>query len=255
MYFFFLGLCFGSFANVVIFRVPLGKSVVKPNSACPNCNHKIRWFENIPILSYIFLRAKCSGCKIKISLRYPFVELIMGLLFMGAFYYLGFSFYLVEILIFFFGLVCITFIDFDHMIIPDIFSLSGIVLGLIGAALNPERLFQDALFGVLVGFGFFYFVAWLFAYIVKKDGLGGGDIKLLAWIGAVLGLKSIFFVIFASSWLGILLGVSFLLIKRKSLKTKIPFGPYIALAAVLFFFFQYWFPQISSLFLGGASQI
>ena len=232
--FFLFGLLFGSFGNVIIHRLPLGESVVHPRSRCPHCLAPIAWFDNIPVASWILLRGKCRHCLGKIHWRYPFVELLMGFLFAVLFRYEGLSWTLLEHLVFTFGLVICTFIDFDHMIIPDEFSLSGIVLGLLGAWLNPDREFMDALFGVLMGGGFLWLLAWLYYVLTKNDGMGGGDIKLLAWIGAVLGVKAVPFVIVLSAVVGSVVG---LVLSRKSaegLKTAIPFGPYLALASIIF---------------------
>ena len=148
----------------------------------------------------------------------------------------GVSWLTVEYLIFVFGLVIVSFIDLDHLILPDEFTLSGIVIGLIGAALNPERDFMSAFWGVLMGGGFLWTVAYVYFALRKQEGMGGGDVKLLAWIGAVLGWTSVPFVILTSSLVGSVIG---LLAARKSgagLKASIPFGPYLALAALLYIF-------------------
>ncbi len=228
------GALWGSFANVVILRLPAGKSVVSPRSQCPHCGSLIRWFDNIPILSWLILRAKCRKCKAAISWRYPLVELIMSVLFLLAYVKLGWSWTLLEYLIFIFGLVTVSFIDFDHMILPDQFTLGGIVVGLLGAALNPEREFMPALWGVLLGGGFLWAVAYLYLVLRKQDGMGGGDIKLLAWIGAVLGVASIPFVILISSVVGSVVGILWSFKVKKGMQTTIPFGPYLALAALIY---------------------
>jgi leader peptidase (prepilin peptidase) / N-methyltransferase len=231
-----LGLLFGSFANVVIWRLPQDKSVVRPRSRCPKCEHLINWYDNIPVLSWVILRARCRHCNAPISWRYPLVEAAMGLLFGALFWRYGWSWTTLEYLVFGFGLVTVSVIDMDHMILPDEFTLSGIVIGLLGAALNPEREFMPAIIGVLMGGGFLWAVAYVYLTLRKQDGMGGGDIKLLAWIGAVLGWHSIPFVIMASSLVGSVVG---LIIMRKSsagLKASIPFGPYLALAALLYIF-------------------
>lgn len=234
--FFSLGLMFGSFANVVIYRLPLGKSVVTPRSACPACSHLIRWYENIPILSWLFLRGRCSSCKVRISFRYPMVELLMGLLFLALYLKFGFSWTLLELLVFGFGIVVVTFIDFDHMILPDVFTLSGIVIGLLGAVANPERSFMNALWGVLMGGGFLYATAFIYYALRKQEGMGGGDIKLLAWIGAVLGWKSIPFTILSASIVGSMVGILVAIRSKDGLKSGIPFGPYLVLGAILYIF-------------------
>ncbi|MCB0356040.1 MAG: prepilin peptidase [Bdellovibrionales bacterium] len=230
------GALWGSFANVVILRLPLGQSVVSPPSHCPACQAKIRWYQNIPIFSWFYLRGKCANCSEKISWRYPFIELLMAVGFCLLYWWHGWSFYLLEHMIFYFGLVVVSFIDFDHMIIPDSFSLGGIVIGLVGAMFNDGRSFASALGGVLMGGGFLWAIAYLYYLWRKKEGMGGGDVKLLAWIGAVLGWKAIPFVIFASSITGSVVGILISLRSKEGMSTVIPFGPYLALGAIFYIF-------------------
>ncbi len=232
--FFLLGALWGSFANVVILRLPKNESVVFPSSHCVSCNVKIRWYDNIPIFSWLILRGKCRACKASFSIRYSVVELITAILFCAAFLAIGFKWYLIEVLVFFIGLVIITFIDIDLFLIPDKISLPGIVIGLIGAFFNPNRLFLDALYGALLGGGFLYAIAYIYFLLRKEEGMGGGDIKLLAWIGAVCGWKSVPFVILVASVLGSFVGIALILKSKKGMKSVIPFGPYLALAAVLY---------------------
>jgi leader peptidase (prepilin peptidase)/N-methyltransferase len=235
---FLFGAIFGSFANVVIYRLPRGESVVAPRSRCMSCEKPISWRNNVPILAWFWLRGKCASCGARFSIRYPLVELLMASLFAGAGYAIGFNCFLLESLIFIFGLVTVSFIDIDHMILPDKFTLSGIVIGLVGAALNPEREFLPALYGVLMGGGFLWAVAYLYYALRGRDGMGGGDIKLLAWIGAVLGWKAIPVVILVSSLLGALIGIILALRTKDGLKQAIPFGPYLAGAALLYLLFD-----------------
>lgn len=234
--FFVFGALFGSFANVVIYRLPKGESVVKPRSHCYNCKKMIPWYDNIPIFSWFILRGKCRNCGASFSLRYPLVELLTAVLFALSYHYAGLTWSLPEYLLFVFGLVVCTFIDLDHMILPDEFTLSGIVIGLLGAALNPHREFMDALWGVLMGGGFLWGMAYIYYLLTKQEGMGGGDIKLLAWIGAVLGWKAIPFVIMSSAIIGSVVGLITARKQKAGLKTVIPFGPYLALGAVLYLF-------------------
>ncbi len=236
MVFFVLGALFGSFANVLILRIPQGISVIRPRSHCPSCKQIIRWYDNIPILSWVLLSGNCRYCKTRISWRYPLIELITALLFMGLYLKIGWQWLLLEYLIFSFALVVVTFIDFDHMILPDVFTLSGIVIGLAGALLNPERSFFNALGGMLMGGGFLWAVAAVYYLLKKEEGMGGGDIKLLAWIGAVLGWMSIPFVILVSSLVGSLVGLAVAFKAQTGLKSAIPFGPYLVLAALIYIF-------------------
>lgn len=234
--FFIFGSLLGSFANVIICRLPEGESIVRPRSHCRRCKKMVSWFDNIPIVSYLLLKGRCRNCGESFSIRYPFVEFLMGALFCALFYYVGFNFYLVEYLIFSFGLVTVTFIDFDHMILPDEFTLSGIIIGLAGALINPDRTFFDAVSGVLVGGGFLWAISAIYFWLRKQEGMGGGDIKLLAWIGAVLGWTSVPFVILCSSLIGTLVGLLAMAKSKDGLQTAIPFGPYLALGAILFIF-------------------
>ncbi len=235
---FWFGAIWGSFANVVIVRLPKNENVAVPRSHCPKCKDSIPWYLNIPIVSWMVLRGKCRKCKDRISVRYPIVEFLMGFFFAAIYYRYGWSISTLEYIIFTFFVVTSSFIDLDHMILPDRFTLSGIVIGLIGAAINPDRAFLDAFLGVLIGGGFLLGVAYLYFAVRKIEGMGGGDIKLLGWIGAVCGIQSILFVILASSMLGLLIGGTYLLVAKGNLKTGIPFGPYLALAALIYILFD-----------------
>lgn len=228
------GLLLGSFANVVIYRLPQEKSVVRPRSACTQCGAAIGWRDNVPVFSWVLLRGKCRSCKAPISARYPLVEILMAALFFLQAQRHGASWTLLEMLFLTFGLVVISFIDLDHMIIPDQFSLSGVVLGLVGALINPDRAFADAAIGLLAGGGFLLAVAAIYAKVRGEEGLGGGDIKLLAWTGAVLGWKSVPFTILGGSIVGSVFGIAMSLRSGSGMKTQLPFGPYLAGAALLF---------------------
>jgi len=196
----------------------------------------VQWYDNIPIFSWFILRGKCRKCQAPFSFRYPFVEFLMGLSFALAFYFIGWNWFLLEVLIFLFGLITSSFIDIDHYILPDVFTLSGIVIGLVGALANPDRSFVDSFLGVLLGGGFLWAIAYFYFVIRKQEGMGGGDIKLLAWIGAVLGWKAIPFVIIASSLVGTVGGLVTAVRAKEGMQSVIPFGPYLALGAVLYLF-------------------
>ncbi len=234
---FILGALWGSFANVVIYRLPKGLSVVKPRSHCYSCQKTIAWYDNVPLFSWFFLSGKCRNCGARFSIRYVLVEWIMAGLFAAVYVKVGFCWRLLEYLLFVFGLVTVSFIDLDHMILPDEFTLGGIAVGLIGAAINPERPFMPAIWGVIVGGGFLWAIAILYAIFRKQEGMGGGDIKLLAWIGAVLGWTSVPFVIICSSLVGSLVGLSLVLKRKQGMSHAIPFGPYLSLAAIFYIFF------------------
>lgn len=230
---FLFGLIFGSFANVLILRVPEGKSIV-PSSRCPSCSAAIRWVDNIPVLSWFFLLGRCRYCKTKISFRYPLIELLTGVLFCAVFFQYEFSYFTIEFLIFAYFAFVASVIDIEHMILPDVFTLSGCVVGLLGALLNPEREFLDALWGFLLGGGILYFMAYFGYLVYKREVMGGGDIKLLAWIGAVLGLKSILPIIMIAGLLPVPLMLIALVLRYKQWRDPIPFGPFIVLGSFIY---------------------
>jgi leader peptidase (prepilin peptidase) / N-methyltransferase len=201
-----LGLIMGSFLNVVIARVPEGLSIVHPRSRCPHCGHQLTWYENIPVLSWLALRARCSSCRAPISWRYPAVELLTGLLFLACLRRFGWTQELVSALVLVLLLVPLTFIDLDHWILPFSITLPGIAAGLVLSALQGLEHFVDALLGALAGFLLFRlleFVGWL---AFRKEALGGGDKFLMALLGAFLTWKALLAVLFLSSLQGALVG-------------------------------------------------
>lgn len=233
---FVLGACLGSFANVIILRLPAGESIVRPRSHCRSCKQTLNWYQNIPLLSYLIQKGKCAHCGAAFSPRYFLVELVMAAAFGATYLAVGPSWLLLEYLILVFGLITVSFIDIDHMILPDVFTLGGIVIGLLGSLINPERQVWDAVLGVLFGGGFLWLIAYLYWITKKQEGMGGGDIKLLAWIGAVLGWKCIPFVILFSSLVGSLVGILTAIRSQQGLRTEIPFGPFLALGALVYIF-------------------
>lgn len=234
--FFVLGCTFGSFANVIIVRLPANENIAVPRSHCRSCKKTIKWFHNLPVLSWVLLGGKCAYCKSPYSIRYPLTELFMGVAFGLTFHAVGYSYTLIEYLYFVFALITCAFIDLDHMILPDKFTLSGIVIGLVGALANPERSFTESILGVLMGGGFLWAVAYLYYAFRGREGMGGGDIKLLAWIGAVLGWQSIPVIILFSSVVGSLVGIILAIRTKGGMKYAIPFGPFLV-AATLFYIF------------------
>ena len=234
--FFIYGLCVGSFLNVCIFRIPESKSLVSPPSTCPSCNTAIRFYDNIPVLSYMLLRGRCRACKKSISLRYPLIELMTGLLWMLCYLKYGLTVECIIYIIFLSTLVVITFIDIDHRIIPDKISLPGIPVFFIAALFIPEIGWKNSVLGILLGGGSLLLVAEAYHLITKQEGMGGGDIKLLAMIGALIGWKGVFFTVFASSAIGTLVGVIVMIITRNNMKLAVPFGPFLAFGAGLYVF-------------------
>lgn len=233
------GAIVGSFLNVVILRLPSeDESIVYPASHCPQCQHELSWYENIPVISYLMLRGRCKHCREKISLQYPVIELCMALLSAALVQRFGLSWTMVGYFLFCAALLIIIWIDVYHQIIPDVISLPGIVLGFLFSLVSPALNWQDSLIGIFLGGGVLYIIA-LFYYLWKKqEGMGGGDIKLLAMIGAFLGWQSLPFVIFASSLTGSLIGIFAMIQQGKGGKSRIPFGPFLSLAALAYLFFS-----------------
>ncbi len=232
-----MGLVVGSFMNVVVARIPHGKSVVRPGSHCPKCRKPVRWYDNIPVLSYVALRGKCRHCGQGISIRYPVIEALTGLLFLAAKMRFGFDAALVlRHWPFVALLVAITFIDLEHRIIPDVLNLIGGVLGLATSLLAPELGWIGSLLGISLGFTLFYGFAWLYEWKTGRSGLGGGDIKLLAMLGAFVGPQGVLVCVLMSSILGSVIGLGWALATRqKTLMTAaIPFGPFLVLGALYY---------------------
>lgn len=231
---FIFGAVIGSFLNVCIYRIPAGVSIVKPASRCPYCQAAIRWYQNIPILSYLVLRGRCSSCGHSISIRYPLVEALTGLLFVLIFHVFGFMWATPVYWLLAAALVVVTFIDLDHQIIPDVISLPGIAVGFLLSFLLPFVSWSDSLFGILLGGGSLYLVAKVYYWLTRVEGMGGGDVKLLAMIGAFMGWKAILPTIFIGSLVGSVIGVSVMLYRKAGSRLAIPFGPFLALGAVIY---------------------
>ncbi len=231
------GLALGSFANVCIWRIPQGKSLASPPSSCPRCGTHIKFYDNIPILSYILLKGKCRQCSAPIPIHYPMVEALMGLLSLALFIRYGLSYQYLLYLAFLGSLLVITFIDLHHQIIPDVISLPGIVVGFLASLLPGAPSWADSVIGILAGGLGLFLVAWGFKVLTGKEGMGGGDIKLLAMIGAWMGWRALPFVVLISSVSGTIIGAGALLVAGKSMGSRIPFGPFLALGAVIYFFF------------------
>ena len=240
---FIFGLIVGSFLNVCIYRIPLKKSIVNPPSGCPGCGEGIRFYDNIPLLSFIILGGKCRHCRQPISVRYPFIELVTGLLSLAVFlkYYPDYGQYL-AFFIFVSALVVISFIDLDHQIIPDSISIPGIIAGfLVTVIFNIISAYPitwyESLLGIIVGGGILYIVAVGYEKLTGKPGMGFGDVKLLAMIGAWMGWQAILFIILISSLTGSIIGAAALLLSGKGLRTRIPFGPFLVLGTLIYVFF------------------
>jgi leader peptidase (prepilin peptidase)/N-methyltransferase len=233
------GAIVGSFLNVVILRLPQENgSVVFPSSHCPLCKTPLSWFENIPLLSYIFLRGRCRHCYTSISLQYPAVEVLMAILTAAVVSRFGLSFTAAGYFLFCAALLVIIWIDIHHQIIPDVISLPGIAIGFCFSFFSSFVNWLDSLIGVLAGGGILYAIALLYYLLRKQEGMGGGDIKLLAMIGAFLGWQSLPFVIFASSITGSVIGLLAMQTQKNGANTRIPFGPFLSCSALAYLFFR-----------------
>ena len=245
---FVLGATIGSFLNVCIWRLPLGESVVYPPSHCPACGTSIRARDNIPVLGYLLLRGRCRSCGARISLRYPAVELLTGLTSMLLLYHFGLSPTLAVYGCFAGALIVITFIDIDHQIIPDVISLPGVVLGVIFSVLGYGVPLFDSVVGVVLGGGILYLVAVGYHAWTGREGMGGGDIKLLAMIGAFLGWRGVLVTLLLGSFSGALIGIALIVARGADARLPIPFGPFLALGAACALFFGdaliHWYLQI-----------
>ena len=253
---FLFGLVLGSFMNVCIYRIPREKSIVYPPSHCTSCSSPIRFYDNIPLLSYLALGGKCRNCGVKISVIYPLVEIITAVLITLLFYKFGISSRTLLYMVITLALIVITFIDIEHMIIPNVITIPGILIGLLYNAaitdwgltfrvlenLSPVTLtylipsipLLNSIFGIIVGGGSLLLIAYLYKWIRKTEGMGMGDVKLLAMLGAFLGVNGVFFIIFVSSLVGSVVGIAIILLNKGNLKFALPFGPFISLGAILF---------------------
>jgi len=243
---FAFGAVIGSFLNVCIARLPKGESIVQPPSHCPSCRAQIPFYCNVPLLSYVFLRGRCRSCKKSISLRYPLVELLTAVVSLALMYRFGVSYSFFVIFLFAAALIVISFIDLDVRIVPDVISLPGIVLGLLFAVVGyflfdgageivPSPL--SSLIGILIGGGFLLATAWLYEKITGVEGMGGGDIKLLAMIGAFLGWPSVPVTLFFASLVGSVVGLACMFATGAGRRLALPFAPFLCSGAVLFIFF------------------
>lgn len=271
---FAMGACIASFMNVCIWRIPRNESVVSPPSHCPNCNAPIRWYQNIPILSWCCLRGKCANCHKPISVRYTIVELLGGILFLMAYFQWGIPFFfrgdvalyglqplrsLWAVPVFwvvFAGLILGSFVDLAEQWIPDRVTIGGMILGVPLSVLVPElqgeQMRLHALYwslgGLFFGFGFLWLVGFVFSKIVKKDALGLGDVKLIGAVGAFFGPGAVLFTIIVSSFVGAVVGVVLMLRGKAKLGgfTAVPYGPFLALGVIAWMF---WGPGIVGWYL------
>lgn len=251
VFIFLLGISIGSFLNVCIYRMGREQSVVRPASHCPNCKKPIQWRDNIPLLSYILLKGRCRDCGQRISSRYFFVELLTGLIFLAIYQRFGLTPKSFGYFIFVSALIVSTFVDFDFQIIPDEISLGGIAVAILWSFIFPALQnapghllgLRQSLLGVLVGGGALWILGCVGDFIFKKESMGGGDVKLLAMIGAFMGWQTALLCLPIASVIGAVVGIG---IKIKTKESIIAFGPYLSLGALVSMF---WASKIIGFFL------
>lgn len=241
-----LGLFVGSFLNVCIYRIPRGESIIWPGSKCPRCGKPIKPWDNIPVLSYLILKGKCRYCSESISVRYPIVELLSALLAVSLLYRFGPGVRYIIYYVWACTLLVITFIDLDYQIIPDRLSLGGIVIGILALRWLDVG-YKDALIGLALGIGMLLAIIYGYYLLTKRQGMGGGDVKLLGMIGVFTGWQGVLFTVFMSSFIGTLIGIPWVYIQKGTLKSAIPFGPFLCLGALIYVL---WGEQIIGWYFG-----
>ena len=229
------GLLVGSFLNVCIFRLPRGTSIVWPASACGSCKRELRWFENIPIVSWVVLGAKCARCKAPISLQYPLVEAITAGLFVLVAATTPAGPQLAARLLFVCALIVLFGIDLEHQILPNSITLPGTVIGVLFSLIGPPG-WRASLLGVLLGGGVLYAIAWGYYAVRREEGLGMGDVKMLGMIGAFLGWQAVLLTLVLASLSGAVIGVAMISLQRGSMKYALPFGTFLAIGALVAMF-------------------
>ncbi|MBU2590716.1 MAG: prepilin peptidase [Nitrospinota bacterium] len=226
---FILGTIIGSFLNVCIYRLPRKESVVSPPSHCRSCDSRIAWYDNVPIVSWLVLRGKCRGCGSPISIEYPIVEFVTGLIYLFTYLRYGQSPYLVIYLLLFSAFLVIAIIDFKHQIIPDMITLPGTAIGIAAPFFLNYMTPKASIIGLLVGGGLFFLIA-----LLSRGGMGGGDIKLMAMIGTFVGWPGVLVTTMIGSLLGAIVGIALMIMGKKGRKSQIPFGPFLIIGATVY---------------------
>ena len=226
------GLVWGSFLNVVIHRLPIGESLVTPRSRCPSCKKPVAGYDNVPVLSYLLLGGKCRHCRTPISIRYPFVEAVVGGASVASLLRHGPSLGYVCEFAFVASMVALIFIDYDHQILPDWITLSGMLLALAVAGPRHEMTFVEALKGAALGAGSLFFVSEVYFRLKKIEGLGFGDVKMMGMVGAYLGWKGVLLTLFLGSLSGSVIGLALMARSEGGMQTKLPFGTFLGMGAI-----------------------
>ena len=266
-----VGLAVGSFLNVVIYRLPVMMkrewrqdcceflnvenkesdearfNLMVPRSSCPHCGHMITALENIPVISYLILKGKCSACHNKISIRYPIIEIISAVTTVMAAYHFGYSLQALMIMVLSWSLICLTMIDFDEQLLPDSITMPLLWLGILGNYHGMFTTLEDAVLGAVFGYLSFWSIYILFKITTGKEGMGHGDFKLLSMLGAWLGWQFLPYIFIVSSIVGALIGITLMVIKSHGRTSQIPFGPYIAIAGWTAI---YWGQSLTEQYLG-----
>ncbi len=229
---FLYGAVFGSFLNVCIYRIPMGQSLLFPGSSCPECKSPISWFDNIPILSYFILRGKCRKCGLSFSARYPLIEFITALLSALLYMKFGFSLELAYFALFGYAMVVLIFIDYDHRILPNSITLPGAILGFSGSFFVSKVEWTDSLIGMISGPVFFLLLISFYYLARKKEGMGMGDVKMAATIGAFLGWKLLLLTVILASILGSAIGATIILLRKDDFDLALPFGTFLGITAL-----------------------
>ena len=243
-----VGLSLGSFVNVVITRLPEGESVWRGRSRCPWCRRPLAWYDNLPLASYVWLQGRCRACGAAIPWRYPLVELAGGLLVLALWHAFPHQLILLAYVPFGLALVALSVIDLEHRLLPDAITIPGIILGLLLSLALPHLSFLDSAAGAAGGAALFWGIAWTYEKLTGRRGLGLGDVKLLAMIGAFLGWEALPWVILSSAALGSLAGLLHILVqgRRGPWRTlALPYGPFLALGAVSYLFWGEWLLKVS----------
>lgn len=225
------GLIFGSFANVLVYRLPRGESIAFPGSHCPVCGHALAWYENIPLASWLILKGHCRHCDVVIPIRYPLLELCLGLTWGYLAWHFGWGFELALALVLSLMLWVLTWIDLETGLLPDSITFPGIATGIIFSMVSGHL--QTSVIGAVAGYGIFWLIAKIFLMLMGREGMGYGDFKLLAMLGAFLGWQALPFLIFLASFCGTIIGSTYLLLTRKHARAQIPFGPYLAASGMV----------------------
>ena len=229
------GLCIGSFLNVVIYRLPIGQSLATPPSRCRKCGYSLRWFDNIPVISWVLLRGRCRKCGVSVSWQYPAVELVTGALFVLVVWLTPFEPLMIARLMFVCILIALFGIDLEHQILPNSITLPGIVIGLLLSLIAPPG-WKDAVIGALLGAGILYGIAGAYYLWRREEGMGMGDVKMLAMVGAFLGWKAVLVTLVLSSFSGAVIGVILLSAQGRGMKFALPFGTFLAIGALIAMF-------------------